>query len=339
MANVNDGLGGFNWLSVVGSWLLVLRFSFLSLFCSTSNQELRTYNRQLLTLMFAKRLLSSIFLWAILLSVLFYGDALASALLCCLISTIALWEFYDMLEKGGLRCCKIWGLTGGIILSAGTWWFSATHREFTSTFEILLLVCMVLVLFLRQLMDKENPHSIETMAHTLFGILYVPWLFGFFPKIRYFYESSSGPGPGWLFAFYVVVVTKFCDIGAYAIGRMFGRHKMIPRISPNKTWEGLFGGFVIALVASVSVFQYLEHPLPRISIVGFKYHDALILGVLLGFFGALGDLSESLLKRETQVKDSGGVLPGIGGALDLIDSLLFSAPILYAYLVLLQHVR
>lgn len=290
--------------------------------------------------MFAKRLLSSILLWTILLFVLFEPfpiGPLPSALLCCLISTLALWEFYDMLEKAGNPCSKILGIFGGLVLSMGTWWLSykktdAAH-DFTATFQVLLLVGMVLVMFLRQLTDKNNPKNISTMANTLLGIIYIPWLFSFFPMIKYLYADLQvgGRSPGALLCFYLVVVTKFCDIGAYLTGRAFGRHKMIPRISPNKTWEGLIGGFVIALIASVTAFGYIQD---RIQIVGLDYRDALFLGVLLGVLGAVGDLSESLLKRETHVKDSGEVLPGIGGALDLIDSLLFTAPVLYAYLIL-----
>ncbi len=282
--------------------------------------------------MFAKRLISSIALWAILLSVIFYLPPLAAALFCCLIATIALWEFYDMLEKGGQRCSRAWGLTGGILLSAGIWWFSVQRHEHANVFEVLLLVSLVLGLFIRQLTDKHNPAGIQTIANTLLGVLYIPWLFGFIPKIKFLYGGPIEP----VFVFYLVVVTKFCDIGAYGTGRLFGRHKMIPRISPNKTWEGFIGGLVIALIASITAFKYLQ---PRVEPLGFHYTDAIILGVLLGLMGVVGDLAESLLKRETNVKDSGGVLPGIGGALDLIDSLLFTAPVLYAYLILFAPPR
>jgi phosphatidate cytidylyltransferase len=281
--------------------------------------------------MFAKRLASSILLWATLLGVLFYLNALASALLCCLISTIALLEFYDMLKAGGRKCAKWWGVAGGVLLSSGTWYFCARHPELTNTFEILFLVAIVLTLFFRQLFDKENPACIETMANTLFGIIYVVWLFNFFPKLKYHFAVGQEKA---LFPFYAVLVTKACDTGAYLVGRSFGRHKMMPRISPNKTWEGLLGGFVFAIIASLSVFNYLES---RISSIGFTQVDAIALGVLLGFVSVVGDLGESLLKRETHVKDSGEMLPGIGGALDLIDSLLFTAPVLYAYLFFVVH--
>ena len=111
-------------------------------------------------------------------------------------------------------------------------------------------------------------------------------------------------------------------------GQMFANLEVL---SPKKTWEGLLGGLVLAIIASVTVFEYLR---PRISSIGFEFSDALVLGIILGILGVIGDLSESLIKREIQVKDSGEVLPGIGGALDLIDSLLFTAPAMYLYLIL-----
>lgn len=284
--------------------------------------------------MFAKRLISSIVLWSILLGVLFYlplspAGFLASALFCCFIVVIALTEFYDILSKGGLPCAERWGLVAGLLLTAGTWWFSITQRNFTSMFEVLFLTAFVLVLFLRQMANADNNHGIPTISNTLLGILYIALMFGFFPKIIFLFNENAAIGR--LFVFYLIVTTKFCDIGAYASGAVFGRHKMIPRISPNKTWEGFFGGLMVSVAVSVSCYQYLSE---RIACVGFGFLDAVLLGVLLGGVGALGDLAESMIKREVQVKDSGGVLPGIGGALDLIDSLLFTAPVLYAYLAL-----
>lgn len=281
--------------------------------------------------MFSKRVLSSVVLWTVLLTVLFYLGPLASALLCCLVALLAQAEFYDMLRKAGIPCSKRWGLSAGVLLSAGAWWFSASHARLASLFEVILLVLLVLGLLTRHVVLRSNQQPIGSVAHTLLGVLYIPWLFSFFPKIRYLYSSGNGDGPGWLFIFYLVVVTKFCDIGAYLTGRLFGRHPLAPSISPKKTWEGLLGGFVVAFAASVSAYEYLK---PRVSAVGFGYADAVLLGILLGGMGVIGDLAESVIKRQANAKDSGGVLPGIGGALDLIDSLLFTVPVLYAWLVL-----
>ncbi len=221
--------------------------------------------------MFAKRLLSSIVLWTVLLTILFYLGSLASALLCCLVALLALWEFYDMLDKAGMPCSKSWGLASGVILSAGAWWFSAHPHHLSATFEMLLLLGLVLGLFIYQLFRRhDGAPTLPRVAHTLLGVLYVPWLFTFIPKIQYFYPPSHNgvAGPGWLFVFYLVVVTKFCDIGAYSTGRVFGRHKLAPNISPGKTWEGFLGGLVVSVIASITAFKYLE---PRIAVVGCGY--------------------------------------------------------------------
>jgi phosphatidate cytidylyltransferase len=114
---------------------------------------------------------------------------------------------------------------------------------------------------------------------------------------------------------------------------LIGKHLLIPHISPAKTWEGFFGALVFATIGSYAVFFFLGDQLTYLD-----WTHATVLGVLLGFSAIIGDLAESIIKRSTGVKDSGNFLPGIGGALDLIDSLLFTAPLLFFYLRLVLHV-
>ena len=152
--------------------------------------------------------------------------------------------------------------------------------------------------------------------------MYVPWLLNFIQKINFF------PGvDGKFYVLYFILVTKFSDTGAYAVGSLIGRHKMIPRISPGKTWEG-FGGAIFLSTAASLVFAHFFGD----KMAGMNWLHAMVLGVLLGLTAVIGDLIESLFKREAGVKDSGGLFPGIGGILDLLDSLLFNAPIMYLYL-------
>ena len=132
---------------------------------------------------------------------------------------------------------------------------------------------------------------------------------------------------GNLYVVYFIVVTKFSDLGAYVTGSLLGRHKMIPRISPGKTWEGFVGAVLVSTLASV-VFA---HGLGA-RLYGMNLRHAIILGVLLSVTAVVGDLIESIFKRESGVKDSGKLFPGIGGMLDLMDSLLFNAPLMYLYL-------
>src|SRR6266704_213972 len=137
---------------------------------------------------------------------------------------------------------------------------------------------------------------------TLFGLMYVPWLLNFIQKINFF------PGvQGHYFLLYFVLITKFSDTGAYSVGSLFGRHKMIPRISPGKTWEGFAGAILISMLASVLFVHFLGHKMP-----GMDWRHAIALGVILGTAAVVGDLIESLFKREAGVKDSGSLFPGIG---------------------------
>jgi phosphatidate cytidylyltransferase len=122
-----------------------------------------------------------------------------------------------------------------------------------------------------------------------------------------------------------ISVVKFSDIGAYTVGKIFGRHKFSPRISPGKTWEGIAGAIVIAVVASVIFARVFD-----IMNIG----TAVLFGVVFAFLGQLGDLAESMIKRDVQIKDSAKTLPGFGGVLDLIDSPLATAPLAYAFFAL-----
>jgi phosphatidate cytidylyltransferase len=164
--------------------------------------------------------------------------------------------------------------------------------------------------------------GIAAIATTLFGLMYVPWLLNFIQKINFF------PGvDGKFFLLYFVLVTKFSDTGAYAVGSLIGRHKMMPRISPGKTWEGFGGAILFSTAASVVFVVFFGD-----KMAGMNWFHAVVLGVLFGLTAVVGDLIESLFKREAGVKDSGKIFPGIGGILDLLDSLLFNAPIMYLYL-------
>ena len=134
-------------------------------------------------------------------------------------------------------------------------------------------------------------------------------------------------GDGKYYVVYFILVTKFSDSGAYAVGSLIGKHKMIPRISPGKTWEGFGGAIVVSTLGSV-LFAHFFHD----RLMGMNLVHAIILGIILSVCAVVGDLIESLFKREAGVKDSGRLFPGIGGILDLLDSLLFNAPIMYLYL-------
>src|SRR5260370_38269066 len=160
------------------------------------------------------------------------------------------------------------------------------------------------------------------MAYTLFGFLYVLWLFNFITKIVYLTpRSSSGQVTGQFYVMYLIAVTKFSDMGAYLTGSAIGRHLMVPHISAKKTWEGFFGAIVLALLCSLALYKLMPG---HLSVLNWTHATGLVL--LLGLSAVLGDLAESIIKRGTDVKDSANLLPGIAGPLDLVDILLFTRP-------------
>jgi phosphatidate cytidylyltransferase len=251
-------------------------------------------------------------------------------LLMLALAGFGLVEFYGMVEKRGLVCFREWGVFGGLLLMAATCAYLSGLLGLkeapakANDFETSLIILFVLGLCVRQFFAPANGSGIVAISTTLFGLMYVPWLLNFIQKINYFPRIG---GHGSYFVLYFVLVTKFSDTGAYLVGSLIGRHKMIPRISPGKTWEGFVGALAFSLGASVLFVRWAGDWLP-----GMTLGHALMLGLMLGAAAVVGDLIESLFKREAGVKDSGAFFPGIGGILDLLDSLLFNAPIMYLYL-------
>ncbi|MDX1953228.1 MAG: phosphatidate cytidylyltransferase [Verrucomicrobiota bacterium] len=281
---------------------------------------------------FFRRLISSVILWAIVIASLFSGNKLISDYVFLFIMMVlagtGLIEFYDLVGKRGLVCFKGWGIFGGILLMVSTSLFlSGALAGYAgpgdaNDFETSFLILFVLGLCVRQFLSKSNTAGILAISTTLFGLMYVPWLLNFIQKINFFPNVH-----GAFYVLYFILVTKFSDLGAYVTGSLIGKHKMIPRISPGKTWEGFFGAIVISTGASLLFAHLAAAKMPQLTPL-----HAVVLGVLLSCAAVLGDLIESLFKREAGVKDSGRFFPGIGGILDLMDSLLFNAPLMYLYL-------
>ncbi len=283
---------------------------------------------------FLRRLGSFVVLWAIVLGALFSGNRLVSdygfLLIMLLLAAFGLAEFYGLAARRELACFKGWGIVGGSLLMLGTFLNLTGHIGTSGSparvndFETSFLIVFVLGLCLCQFFSRRNTVGLQAISTTLFGLMYVPWLLNFIQKINFFFFPTPA---GHYYLLYFVVITKFSDTGAYSVGSLIGRHKLIPRISPGKTWEGVAGAVVVSTLASLLFVQLLGNRMP-----GMKWADAVILGVVLSIGAVVGDLIESIFKREAGAKDSGRFFPGIGGMLDLLDSLLFNAPIMYLYL-------
>lgn len=209
------------------------------------------------------------------------------------------------------------GIFSGMLLPYITYLYRPTGGIWEMVFFIIILITLFIIHFTR----KESQNAVNLIAVTLFAIFYIGWFFTFLVKIRFLEDGHK-------LVAYLLLVTKSGDIGAYLLGSNFGRHKLIPRISPNKSVEGAIGGFIFSIACAVILGRYY------ISWMSFGF--ILASGILIGIFAQLGDLAESLIKRDYEVKDSSVFLPGLGGMLDVIDSILFTAPIFYICLIIFR---
>ncbi|MDX1944504.1 MAG: phosphatidate cytidylyltransferase [Pirellulaceae bacterium] len=215
-------------------------------------------------------------------------------------------------------CGPVWGDLLGRELPAGS-----LGRDGWPMIALVLAVIGVLVVEMHR---YERPgEAVQTLALGIFALVYMGLLFSFLPLLRLWRDNAWGM----LAMLSVIVITKLADTGAYACGRTFGRHKMTPLLSPGKTWEGAIGGIAFACLGAWGWFQFAGPWL-----VGSSYQPPALwatelYGLILAIAGMIGDLAESLLKRDSQRKDSSTWLPGLGGVLDIIDSLLVAAPCAY----------
>ncbi len=286
---------------------------------------------------FVRRLTSTLVLWGVVIAAMFSPNRLVSDYfflgVMIFLAATGLIEFYELVEKRGLVSFRGWGILGGVLLMGGTFFQLTGHigtqgsPARVNDFETGFLILFVLGLCLRQFFSRSNSAGILAISTTLFGLMYVPWLLNFIQKIQFFTFPVSHEGTGKFYVLYFILVTKFSDTGAYVVGSLIGRHKMIPRISPAKTWEGFAGAILVATLTSLAFARFFGD-----KMFGMNWRHAVILGVILSVCAVVGDLIESLFKREAGAKDSGNLFPGIGGILDLLDSLLFNAPIMYLYL-------
>ncbi|MBX9743576.1 MAG: phosphatidate cytidylyltransferase [Chthoniobacterales bacterium] len=281
------------------------------------------------------RLLSTIVLWGVII-----GSVIAQSQhgFCLLIAAAALgslWEYFWLLKVGNIPRHWHVGYTAGIILLLGNFYLLPLPRlggAFTAggglifAFDAIVLVVTLIALFLREFVKPSpNRSSAEGIAFTLLGIIYIPWLFSFIAKILFLLPSSSSSLlPGQYYALFLIIATKFSDVGAFVFGSLFGKHLFCANISPKKTWEGFFGALGMSLMSSLIFYSLFREQLPLLSL-----NLVLLLSLTLSVVAIAGDLAESLLKRSLHTKDSSDTLPGIGGGLDLIDSILFTAPLFY----------
>lgn len=264
-----------------------------------------------------KRVFNSILIFLLTGLIIFCFPNWVYLVLAIFLIAIALNEFFSIVENRGIFTYKYFGIIAGCLIPVSVYF----HLwELNIDLEPLFIVIACLFTFILQFIRREKSKDhIMSIGVTLLALFYISWFFSFLIKIKFL------PKGEFLVSF-LILVTKSGDIGAYLVGRTIGRHNLIPRISPNKTVEGTVGGLVTSLVIAFLFKGF---------IAGLGFHHILILGTMLGVIGQVGDLAESLIKRDCDVKDAGLNLSGFGGVLDMIDSLLFTAPVFYFYVKML----
>jgi len=257
---------------------------------------------------FARRVLSTAVLLPVFIWVLVAAPAWVFIAMIVGVGMLANWEFTRMFERAGVPVLRDAGLLWGALVTL------AFVRPDRSGAALAIVVIGLLVASLDR--GPAAPARWQRVAITLLGVCYVNWLLGHTILLR-----ALPDGVHWILL--LVWVTWLGETAAYAVGSLIGRHRLAPAISPGKSIEGAVAQLVVSIVAAITAPGWL--------FPGLRFQDALVVGILLGVLGQIGDLVESALKRSVGTKDTGQVIPGHGGVLDRIDSLLFNAPALFYY--------
>lgn len=268
--------------------------------------------------MLVKRLLVTIILLPVGMAAIVAGGWWLTALVAVFMG-LAAWEYATMFHAGGLRPAGVLLVAGTLLIVIGRNFNSFDSAPWMISLLVLLSMAYHLVTY-----ERGRDQAGTDLAVTLGGMFYIGWLGAYFISLRNLPE-----GKWWILV--VLPAVWFADSGAYFIGKKYGRHLLSPRLSPKKTWEGYIGGIVVGvlLTAAFAALWRLGAG-PDSGITALR---GALVGLVMGIFPTLGDLGESMIKRQMGVKDSGNILPGHGGAFDRIDSWLWAAVIGYYMIV------
>ncbi len=286
------------------------------------------------------RALTAVVFVAVLLSCIMFSYISFAALFFA-VAVWGLYEFYQLAEKLGAKPYKAIGLISGALLFALTVWINSFRILSVGVFDYFpSILAFVFLIFIAGLFDK-NSTTVLNIAYTLMGIVYavIPFILLVFISCK---DKMISPltTPEKTFSFHydytaynydyllgIILLIWASDTGAYLVGSLIGKHKLYERISPGKTWEGSVGAAILNIVCAYFIAGWF----PELALKHW-----IVISMLVSIFGTIGDLVESMLKRQAGVKDSGKIMPGHGGILDRFDSLLFVSPFIYAYLKIIS---
>lgn len=273
--------------------------------------------------MFIHRLLSTLIFVPVLVLILIYSKSVTEVAIPLLLSVFGLLGVLEYLKMTRFKGFLSYPFFCAFIAGIYPWflYFSIKHQCHTGDVESVFLFMIVLLSFILFFQKPgelgANSRVIESLSVILQSFVYIPWCLGFFLKILYLPSLD-----GRLMIIFLVLVCKSTDIFGYVFGKTMGRHKLSPVISPNKTIEGAIGGILSSLlIAHICYFIFLDDFM--------SLSKLWMYGMTLPIISIVGDLTESLLKRDAAFKDSGGIVPGLGGVLDMLDSILFAVPFVY----------
>ncbi|MGB8707494.1 MAG: phosphatidate cytidylyltransferase [Dehalococcoidia bacterium] len=261
--------------------------------------------------MLRHRILTAVVGLPLLIAIIWFGEPWFT-LLIAVMAALSSWEFYRMAGGSKVQPITYFGIAWVLLLIA------SPHCPYPATLPF-LITSAIIVSLIWLLFRRPRDQAFTNWAWTMAGILYIGWMLSYWVDLRSLEDGRE-------LVFLAMFTTFASDTSAFFVGRAWGKHALAPSISSGKTWEGAVGGLLSSIVVALILGVIFKLP--------FSYWQIALLGFIISIFAQLGDLAESLLKRNTGVKDTGKLIPGHGGILDRIDSLIFTGVILYYFLEL-----
>lgn len=271
-----------------------------------------------------KRTISGIILSIILISVLVIPYPIAINILLLLISFFGIIEFYKAFKNVNIRPIELFGYAScASLLFVGIGIAKETIYEITK-----YVIPITLILIFCYMIFAKKKRNIIDVAVTCFGILYIPLMLAFVKLITLLDKPETFVNEGIILLLYGAIGAFATDVFAYLIGRKFGKNKLCPDISPNKTVEGSIGGLIGTIIVTITYTLIINY----IFKTNYNIYYSVLVGIISSIAGQLGDLTASAIKRYTKIKDFGKLIPGHGGILDRFDSIIFVMPVIYLLL-------
>jgi len=278
--------------------------------------------------MLKKRFITALVGIIIIVPIIWYGEPWFTILLV-ICGALGTFEFYRLVNTAKVPPLTYFGIIWTILLiisrNSELRTFVNSYLDTTLLIPLIVTSAIILPLIWLVLRPRES-ESFASWVWTIAGIIYIGWLLGYFVSIRGIDSENSEVGRNWVF--FTLFTTFASDSTAFFIGRAFGKRRLAPLISPGKTWEGAIAGVIGAIILS------LLFTLPTPLKVNLSWAQAIALGLVVSVMGQLGDLAKSLFKRNMGAKDSSQLMPGHGGFLDRMDSIVFAGVVVYYFLLL-----